>query len=463
MTRFVARHKVLILICLLALVIRVAFFLALRPWDEATLKQAILVQDAVGYDYLAHRIIDTGSYPSAETFRTPGYPMLVALMYFLFGGTPAAVLLLQILLDVGVVLLTYRLAREVFDSRTIGHVAAFLYAISLLPPYFSTRLLTEIPFTAVFILGILVFIRALKTLGVWRFALAGLILCVATLIRPAAQLFPVVMAAVTLCRVREGRTKHAVLCAVALLAVFAVTISSWQLRNHRLYGYYALSSIEGSNLCTWNVAMTEANARGTTREEALKELVGDSLDGITHPFEQGKVLNKIALEYIRTHPAEYAYCHMKGAANVFLGTAKGGVLRTFLPGWKGWEEDVPLAESTVARVTRLLRTAQSEYYLGPILATKQLIEYAFVVAACVVVFYSRERRLTVVFLVLGTLYFAGISGVIGHARYRVPAIPLYLTIAAKGMVEGFEFWKARRKKGGRGIRLPAENAPRAAS
>ena len=68
-----------------------------------------------------------------------------------------------------------------------------------------------------------------------------------------------------------------------------------------------------------------------------------------------------------------------------------------------------------------------------------------------------------VFLVLCTLYFAGITWVIGHARYRVPAIPLYLMLAAKGMVEGYEFWKARRRKSGRGIRLPVENTPRTAS
>ena len=79
------------------------------------------------------------------------------------------------------------------------------------------------------------------------------------------------------------------------------------------------------------------------------------------------------------------------------------------------------------------------------------------------VFTSRERRLYVVFLVLATLYFAGITGVIGHARYRVPAIPLYLTLAAKGMVVSYEFWKARRKRSGRGIRLPAEDPSRIAS
>ncbi|MCK4546915.1 MAG: glycosyltransferase family 39 protein [Candidatus Eisenbacteria sp.] len=448
MRRFVVRHKVILLICLLALVIRVAFFLALQPWDEEGLKENLLITDAKGYHQIALEILSCGGYPSSETFRTPVYPLFVAMMYSLFAGKLAAVLLLQVLLDVVVVFLTYLLGMEVFESRGTGQVAGFLYAISLLPPYFCTRLRTEILFTLILVIGVLIFVKALKVLRPWTFALAGLLIGVATLVKPATLLLPVLMGAVAVWQGRGGRPRRAVIGAVVLLAAFAVTISPWQFRNYRLYGHYALSSIQSTNMCYWSVAMTKAHTEGTSREEALEELVGTSVEGITNPFDQGPILNRIAFEYIRTHVADYIYCHMKGTMNVFLGTAKGGVLKTFRPGWEGWSEDVPLAETTWARTARLLRSAREEYFLGPLLATKQLIEYAFVIVGCVVVFHSREKRLYVVFLILATLYFAGVSGVIGHARYKVPTIPLYLAVSARGFFEIFEVRKRRRRRAG---------------
>jgi hypothetical protein len=91
-------------IALLALCVRLVFFLLVRPWSPAVESGFVLQGDARGYHELATTLLTQhrlayGATDAPNALRTPGYPVFVAALYALFGWHPWVVMLFQILLD----------------------------------------------------------------------------------------------------------------------------------------------------------------------------------------------------------------------------------------------------------------------------------------------------------------------------------------------------------------------------
>ncbi len=63
-----SRRKILLSMVLLALSVRVVFFLAVRPWEEQVLQEVILSGDAPYYHELAVHVLSEGSFSSFGSF-----------------------------------------------------------------------------------------------------------------------------------------------------------------------------------------------------------------------------------------------------------------------------------------------------------------------------------------------------------------------------------------------------------
>ncbi len=83
-----------------AVLLRAAYFLprwaSVPDWNV----------DALGYHQLAVNLLEHGAFSIStapplqpDAIRTPGYPAFIALVYLIFGVSPQAVLLLQVILD----------------------------------------------------------------------------------------------------------------------------------------------------------------------------------------------------------------------------------------------------------------------------------------------------------------------------------------------------------------------------
>ena len=179
-------------ICVLSLLIRLSFFVALEPWNEEVVQNKIVVGDSARYTTYALNLLTNHSFSNVDAFAVPGYPLFLAFIYFLFGIKPWIVLLLQVFMDTCIAIIAYFMAKEIFRSEAISLIAAFLYSINFLSSYYSIRLLTEIPFTLLFALSILFFIKGLTKNRLSEFVLAGLFAGLATLFRPITQYFPAV-------------------------------------------------------------------------------------------------------------------------------------------------------------------------------------------------------------------------------------------------------------------------------
>ena len=420
---------ILLLICCLALFIRVLCFVALQPWDEQVRNKIIVGDD--GYHRLALSIMTPRSFSNYGTFKTPGYPVLIAFIYFLFGTEPWIVLFLQLFLDTGIVIIVYFIAKEIFKSKQISLIAAFLYSISFPSAYYSVKLFTEIPFTFILALAILIFIRSIKKNKLSGFALTGFFIGLITLIRPIAQYFPLVLLIVLV--LSNSKPIEKLRNAVILLMLFFIVISTWQFRNLQVYDHYALSHIQGHNLCRHYVAMTKAHVENISEEEAIKKLIGTSLKGVTNPFEQSRIYQEIALSYISKHPLQYMKYHLKGILRMFLGTARSGMSE--LLGIK--TERAAVMEPLSYTAHKIIKNFHNELPTL-ILLMKQMLEYMFVIIGLIIM-RLKDKKIFSVLLIMIICYFALLTGPIGHSRFRIPIIPFYLIISAKGVFETFKF------------------------
>ncbi|MFH0839997.1 MAG: glycosyltransferase family 39 protein [Candidatus Omnitrophota bacterium] len=422
-------------ICVLSLLIRFSFFVALEPWNEGAVRNKIVVGDSARYTAYAVGLLTSKSFSNVDAFAVPGYPVFLAVIYFLFGAKPWFVLLLQVLMDTGIAIIVYFIAKDVFQSEKIALIAAFLYSVNFLSAYYSIRLLTEVPFTFLFALSILFFIKGLTKNMLSGFALAGLFAGLATLFRPISQYFPAVFFIVLM--FSAGSISQKLRNIVMLLLVFCAVISPWQLHNLRTYGYYAVSTTSGRFFCRGGAVLAKVNAENISRDEALEALVGNSVEGITNPFEEAKIYRKIAFSYISENPVQYAKYFTKRILMMYFGTARTGISDLFAIKAKPFSitEDIPLtAHKIIANYYNELPTL--------ILLTKQILEYLFVVIGLIIV-WPKDKRIFALLLMMTICYFTALSGVLAYSRMRVPIVPFYLVISARGIFESFRLISAK--------------------
>jgi len=421
--------RVLVFICVLSFLIRLSFFIALQPWSEKIVEGKVLVGDSSGYHMFALDILNTHSFANFDTFRTPGYPLLLAFVYSLLGIKPWIVLLLQIFMEVGLVIIVYLLSKAIFNSEQISLIAAFLYSINFLSAYYSVRLLTEISFTFIFALGILFFSGGLKYNKLSGFVLGGLFVGLATLIRPIAQYFPIVLVVVIL--FSSNKISQKLINVIAVLIVFFAIISPWQFRNLITYGYYELSTISGTGLARTSTILAKVNSEEIDRAEAKEELVGNAFEGVTNPFEAAKIYRKIAFSYISKNPIPYAKYYFKRIVMMFLGTSRVGISDLLGIKAKPFEITEGLSLTAHKIITKFYNELPTI-----VLFTKQTLEYLFLIIGLAIP-WTKDKKIFALLLILIICYFAAATGAVGYSRFRVPIVPFYLLISAKGIYETF--------------------------
>jgi hypothetical protein len=153
--------------------------------------RAVPPGDAPGYLQLAMNLLDHGVFSACtgvpylpEAFRTPGYPVFLALILQVFGSSVIAVAIAQSLLHIFTGLIIARLGEEAFGSIPVGVVGSILWAMAPIPSIFSGMLFSEILFTMFFLL--LLWLLT-KPTGL-KVAAAGVCLGIGILIRPISIL-----------------------------------------------------------------------------------------------------------------------------------------------------------------------------------------------------------------------------------------------------------------------------------
>ncbi len=226
--------------------------------------------------------------------------MALAPLYFLFDNNPVAARMLNVVLGSATVVLLYLLGSRLFDRR-VGLTAALLLAIFPNQVFFASLTLTEILFTTLLVLILLLTVYLMlgqRAPPLWQVGLIGALIGYAALVRGEALLLMAFILPALLIRWRSWR--RVLTYAAVLLVGMAIIIAPWTVRNVVRMKSFILISTSGTE-ALWVGHHAGANGRISEFD------VGFRYETLPNPEREVKI-NDVALDealtFIRHHPAE---------------------------------------------------------------------------------------------------------------------------------------------------------------
>jgi 4-amino-4-deoxy-L-arabinose transferase-like glycosyltransferase len=413
----------LLVILGLALVVRLGVIVATPHFTP--------IFDAADFHRHATSIAGGHGYPAPQlglhgptAFRTPGYPVALAVVQKLGGGWTAE-RVLGALLGVLTVLLIYVLARTLWGARVAvlaGAIAAIFPPLVVL----NVSLLSEVLFLPLMLAAVLAVLEYRESQSLRWAAAAGVLCGLSALTRPNGLVLVLALAAgAWTLRPRFSRT--GVLAPAVVVLATVVTISPWVIRNaiefHRFVGLgtgagYALAG-------TYN---GEARARG---DHPGQPFAPNSLRTFRDIFVRRDLdeaqftgrLNDRAVDYIKAHPG---YVVEAMAWNI---------LRVL---------DIERADSFErAFAAQEVQAQHVDAVDSPIVFLGSLYAVLLLAVLGVVVLAGRVQTRTApwfvwlvpLFMVLPAL------AIYGLPRYRAPVDPFLVMLAGLGAVATFDWFR----------------------
>jgi 4-amino-4-deoxy-L-arabinose transferase-like glycosyltransferase len=185
---------------------------------------AQLLGDEPGYANTARELLNGLGYTWPG--RVPLYPVFLAVLFWCTGESYRWIRILQCVLSVVTVVLTYALGKRLFGRRA-GNIAALLVAISFPLVHQPTVIMSEVLFTPMLLLTGIVSVSAFRSPEVRKFALLGFCIGVCDLIRPTLLAYPLFIACALVVLLPNLQT--ALRCAASCVFAVALTLSPWMI------------------------------------------------------------------------------------------------------------------------------------------------------------------------------------------------------------------------------------------
>jgi 4-amino-4-deoxy-L-arabinose transferase-like glycosyltransferase len=408
-----ARFKPEISIFVVALLLRLALFLAVGAWDAARLETRIFWGDSRDYHRLAVNLAEHGVYSSSRqpplepnTFRVPLYSFYLSIFYRFFGAQPHLAILAQLALGALTCVVVCRLGTLLFDRRS-GIAAGTILAVDYSAVLFSNRLYADTLFTLLVVLGVFAVARFLAADGRLRhLAAAGVVLALATLCRPVSLYFVIALAPVLWLAARSEtsgplpRRRSAVALAAcgALFAAYVAALSPWMLRNFVVAGHPYVTSMQ-TRVGSWYLPTT------VKMSLSVEHLVQDA-----RKFGRGFV-RYFAILGSGEYPLILGIRYQRHDAIALREASLGGWIAATLR-----HRTTPPQRAIVASIVVYL----SALYLAAARGMWIALRRGHAVAAALLV-------TTVVYFVIAT------GPIAREVRYRLPALPSIVLFAGLGL------------------------------
>ncbi len=306
---------------LLFLLLLVAVLLRLLPlvlnWQRPLV---FLEYDSWGYHQLAVNLHAGHGYSAAaeppylpNVYRPPGLPVLLAGLYSLTGDAVQAAIVLQHIVALLTVALTFWLARVLGANVPTALAAAGLLALEPVTTYYTNLLLSEV-YSALFVTAALAAVARYLQTGQRKFLwLTTALLAVGLLVHPLLLLMPVVVALVLLLWGRGRGVERLRTAAVMLLALLPAV--AWVARNYAATGYANYTCVGAINLMKYKAASVCAALNGTTREVERDRLTREcdaELPADATAAQRWRAWERKGGEILLQHPVLYARLHAQG-------------------------------------------------------------------------------------------------------------------------------------------------------
>jgi len=300
------RHLALAVILCVALLVRLAAVLSIEVDPRAR-----WCFDMTWYDGVARRLARGWGYVGVDGRPTsawpPGYPLLLAASYRVFGPSLLVAKLWNVLLGSATVLVTHRIACEL-RRPGVGLVAAAILAVFPGHVLFTPLILSEVLFTFLFSTGLWLFLRWNGRAGAEtaRWLGLGCVLGAISLVRGVGfSLLPVFASA----RLLEGASwRTAGRMTLVAAAGIAIALIPWTVRNQLRLGYPIVIAADGAfSLYVGNSPIATGEHTLAMREPLMARF-GELL-ALPNPrgeVEVARAETREALGWMITHPQRVA-------------------------------------------------------------------------------------------------------------------------------------------------------------
>ncbi|GET43149.1 glycosyltransferase family 39 protein [Microseira wollei] len=274
---------------MLALLLRVLWVVAVP---------VVPISDSHAYDTLARNLATGIGYRwSSDSLPTAFWPvgtsLIYSLLYRVFGFTYLPIVIFNLLLSAIIIFCSMRLAQTWFN-RSVAIATGLLLALWPSKIQFTTVIASELPFIALVLVALLLWINERTNLWL-RAILVGILLAAATYVRPTAYLIPILFLFFRWLNTRESFKS---LKATAIIFVLmAVLIAPWSIRNTMAFGQFVtISTNGGANFWMGN----NPNSTGVFMNFPA-EVYG------MNEAERDKYLKSVALAHIKEKPLLFVW------------------------------------------------------------------------------------------------------------------------------------------------------------
>lgn len=402
---FINKNKYILIIFLLSLLIRIFYFLSVKPYDDNFVKEKFSVTDAKEYHLLAEKTIQDGKYPEwyfLDTFRTPVFPFYVVFLYLIFGIKPYIIFFSNIILNLISIAYLYLICKRVIENEKISLITVLLFSfepniIKMMTEYGPDTLHNTLLIASIYYL-----VSALKTKKYGLFLVSAVLFAITTLTRPVNLYFCILCGLFILFYPGE-KIIYRIKTVFIFLVIYFLALTPWMYRNYRVYGYFSTSAYQG-NAALYYACVTKA---GVDKEDVFESFVNmENLfvkeckeKNVTNPFDIDRMKQKMGMEYILNHIDVYIPLHFKGMLNFFV---------------------APLNNDKYSVNMRILLGI---YFF--VIYSLSLIGIYFMV--------KYKQYLYSISLISVVMYYSFLTGVVGLARYRLPSTAFFLIPAAFGL------------------------------
>lgn len=359
------------------------------------------------------KMLDRGGYPIL--FRTPGYPLLLALIYGCCGQNDVAVVILQEIMILAVTWMIFSGVSQL-ANHAAGILASWFYIMDFVIYPNASSILTDTPFAFFVVLGAYALLRYLKTQKMGYLILCYASVNIALLIRPTIMYLSMLLffGLLLLSLLKKISWKKT----LPYLFIFLAVYGGWSLRNAACYGQPVYTSIRDDSTFLFYAPLLYAQEEGCSPETA-NEVFKKEMTNKYPDFEnmdrlsQTAAYKDVGMAYIKKHIPGYIKMNFIGLFKELLGPGTSYIDPLPIPG--------------------LLRVALKAVASGmPALC---YLLYA-------VGFLTNIRKQTWLdwLLLFSTLYFIASTAVLGYSRYRIAFYPFCVMGA-------FSCWRSRPQSG----------------
>jgi 4-amino-4-deoxy-L-arabinose transferase-like glycosyltransferase len=273
--------RAVVTIFLLLLVLKALIAFALIPGLTRALgenyKSNLFPDD---YDLIADNLINGHGYrvytDTSETMlRSPGFVLVLAGIFALFGKSLLMVQVIQYLMSVVTAVIVYLISQRLFRVKLVSLFAVFLFLFHPISMLSDTRAGTDTTLTLCLTGTIWLLLKAIDSQSWWVFVLSGLTLGYTMLVKATvALIFPVVFLFLILTPKFRGSLWVTLGQFVLVAITAALVMTPWVVRNYNISGRF-VPTMTVTGLAIFQGEEAERNA---ANGEDSKDLLDDAAE-----------------------------------------------------------------------------------------------------------------------------------------------------------------------------------------